>query len=129
MIQRPWMPDGGKDLSAVWTKRGGKNRQATENRGIAKPNAMMFYHIPIEETYSTADVDVKSGKPLNIGQEMDKKGNPKKNGGMFENGLMKAHENELGGREVKIVANGHCHGTPNCLSTSYIVAYGLSYLQ
>jgi hypothetical protein len=112
MIQHPWKPDGGKDLSAVWTKRGGKTRQATENRTLAKPNALMFYHIPIEETYSTPDVDVKSGKPLNVGEEMDPKGNPTKNGGMFENGLMKAHENELGGREVKVVANGHCHGAP-----------------
>lgn len=129
MIQRPWKPDGGKDLSAVWTKRGGRNRQASENRTIAKPNAVMFYHIPIEETYSTPDVDVKSGKPLDIGEQMDQKGTPKKNGGLFDNGLMKAHENELGGREVKIVANGHCHSTPISLSTSYVVAYGLSYLQ
>ena len=73
----------------------------------------MFYHIPIEETYSTPDVDVMSGKPLDIGEQMDKKGNPKTNGAMFENGLMKAHENELGGREVKVVANGHCHCTSN----------------
>jgi len=74
---------------------------------------MIFYHIPIEETYSTPDVDVMSGKPLDIGEQMDKKGNPKTNGAMFENGLMKAHENELGGREVKVVANGHCHCTSN----------------
>ena len=122
MIQRPWTPDGGKDLSAVWTKRGGKNRQATEKGTIAKPNAMMFYHIPIEETYSTADVDVKSGKQLDVGEQMDEKASPKTNGGMFENGLMKAHENELGGREVKVVANGHCHCTPTNLFASYTAA-------
>lgn len=116
MVQRPWKPDGGKDLSAVWAKRGGKNRQATEKRTIAKPNAMMFYHIPIEETYSTPDIDAVSGKPLDIGVQMGGKGSPKTNGGMFEKGLMMAHENELGGREVKVVANGHCHSTPSYLS-------------
>ena len=82
----------------------------------------MFYHIPIEETYSTADVDVKSGKQLDVGEQMDEEASPKTNGGMFENGLMKAHENELGGREVKVVANGHCHCTPTNLSASYAAA-------
>jgi hypothetical protein len=127
MIQRPWKPDGGKDLSGIWTKRGRKNRQATEKRTIAKPNGMMFYHIPIEETYSTPDVDVKSGKPLDVGEQMEKKEYPKTNGRMFEDGLMKAHENELGGREVKVVANGHCHGMLTYLPAPYAVAYGPSY--
>lgn len=45
------------------------------------------------------------------GQE--KPGNAKKNGGMFEKGILKAmesdHRSNGNALEVKAVANGHCH--------------------
>lgn len=61
------------------------------------------------ETYSEADIDALSNKPLNEGDQLDPHGSPKKNEGFFEKALLKAPENEMGGREVKVVANGHCH--------------------
>ena len=62
-----------------------------------------------QETYSTADIDIASNKPLDIGEQLDAQGSPKKNEGFFEKALLGAKENELGGREVKVVANGHSH--------------------
>lgn len=62
-----------------------------------------------QETYSSPDIDAASNRPLDIGEQLDPQGSPKKNEGFFENGLLKATENELGGREVKVVANGHSH--------------------
>ncbi|KAG8792115.1 hypothetical protein FRC17_008645 [Serendipita sp. 399] len=114
MYERPWKPDTGKDLGDAWKRANqGKKRQTTQ-RSLVKPNALMFYHIPIQETYSTPDIDPLSNKKLEIGEQLDDKGTPKKNDGFFEKGLLKAVENELGGREVKIVANGHNHLTNSC---------------
>lgn len=47
MHERPWSPDGGRDIGDAW-KRAEKNkkRQAAE-RTLVKPNALMFYHIPM----------------------------------------------------------------------------------
>jgi hypothetical protein len=61
------------------------------------------------ETYSTPDIDFLSNKKLDVGEQLDPPGNPKKNEGFFEKALMKATENDMGGREVKVVANGHSH--------------------
>lgn len=72
-------------------------------------NSMANNFINRQETYSSADVDVTSGKGLNVGEQLDGQGSPKKSDGFFEKALMKATENELGGREVKVVANGHSH--------------------
>ena len=53
---------------------------------------------------------------------MDEDGAAKKNGGVFENGLLKAYESEhvAGGslREVKVVANGHSHSTSSAVQLS-----------
>lgn len=47
MHQRPWSPDGGRDLGHSWKRaEQNKNRQA-EERTLVKPNALMFYHIPM----------------------------------------------------------------------------------
>lgn len=47
MHERPWHPDGGRDLGSAWRRASqGKTRQAVE-RSLAKPNAVMFYHIPM----------------------------------------------------------------------------------
>ena len=47
MHERPWHPDGGRDLGHIWRRVAkGKKRQAVE-RTLTKPNAIMFYHIPM----------------------------------------------------------------------------------
>ena len=61
------------------------------------------------------DTDSRTGLPLDIGiNDLEGPGSAKKGDGMFENGLLKALESEhrAGGvvPEVKVVANGHCHG-------------------
>jgi hypothetical protein len=56
-----------------------------------------------------------TGKPLDAGTTgLEPAGNAKKNGGFFAKGIMKAMENsdvENHVREVKVMGNGHCHGT------------------
>ena len=69
-----------------------------------------------QESYTDADVDSRTGRQLDVGiHNLERSGASKTNGGLFENGLLKAMEtdNFAGGyaREVKVVANGHCHGT------------------
>lgn len=44
-IERPFRPDTGKDLGSVWKRQ---DDQITPGmRRLAKPNAMMFFHIPL----------------------------------------------------------------------------------
>lgn len=61
------------------------------------------------ETYNPPDVDPVSMERLDVGEQLDPPGNPKKNKGFFEKGLLQAFEDDFGGREVKVVANGHSH--------------------
>ncbi|CAG7851579.1 SubName: Full=Related to DCR2-dosage-dependent cell cycle regulator {ECO:0000313/EMBL:CCA72678.1} [Serendipita indica DSM 11827] len=112
-LERPWHPDGGRDLGHSWRRSTQGKRRQEEQRKLLKPNAMMFYHIPIPETYSTADIDYSSNQALEIGTPAGK-GSPKKNDGFFEKALLNATESEQGGREVKVVANGHVHIADNC---------------
>ncbi|KAG9018004.1 hypothetical protein FRB90_012672 [Tulasnella sp. 427] len=108
-IERPFTPDGAKDLGTVW-----KARQAAKR--LAKPNAMMFFHIPLPESFYPADVS-DSGETLLYGQQLDDGGAPKKNSGFFEKGLLKGKESDDPANtkhEVKVVANGHCHITDFC---------------
>ncbi|KAG8919269.1 hypothetical protein FRC01_001369, partial [Tulasnella sp. 417] len=70
-IERPFTPDGANDLGTVWKPRQGDKR-------LAKPNALMFFHIPLPESYSPADVS-GSGETLFYGQQLDENGGPKKN--------------------------------------------------
>jgi len=117
-IERPFTPDGTKDLASVW-KRQGVDQVTPDTKRIAKPNAMAFFHIPLQESYSNADIDPSTGKPLDVGvSDLERKGSAKGNAGFFEKGLMTALESNhrSGGvqREVKVVANGHCHITENC---------------
>ncbi|KAI0342973.1 Metallo-dependent phosphatase [Trametopsis cervina] len=114
-IERPFVPDGNKDLGGVWKRQG----QVTPQQRLAKPNALMFFHIPLEETYSAADKDPLTGKPLDVGDSgLEESGNAKKQDGFFNKALLTALESghRAGGtaREVKVVANGHCHLTENC---------------
>lgn len=154
-IERPFTPDGADDLGKVWRKKDGlatlaslvksmhKRRLGsdravsgagdTDNKILAKPNAIMFFHIPIEESYGPVDEDEVTGQSLDIGEQLpgDGPGNSKTNGGMYQNGLKKAmeipmsmsEEAEAEGfaqrTEVKIVGHGHSH------SESTTIEYGV----
>ena len=45
-IERPFTPDGTKDLSDIW-KRQGVDQITPNTRRLAKPNAIMFFHMPL----------------------------------------------------------------------------------
>jgi hypothetical protein len=91
----------------------------------------MFFHIPLyenilfclllltisisPESYSKADTDSRTGKPLDIGiYGQEKPGNAKGSDGFFEKGILKAPESDHTAKgnalEVKVISNGHCHG-------------------
>ncbi|KAI0028898.1 Metallo-dependent phosphatase [Vararia minispora EC-137] len=117
-IERPFTPDGVKDFGDIW-RRQGEGQVAPSSVKLAKPNAMMFFHIPLPEAYGPADFDPRSGRALDQGVSgLEGKGSAKKNDGMLEKGLLRALESDHRGSrappEVKIVANGHCHITENC---------------
>ncbi|GJJ11195.1 hypothetical protein Clacol_005427 [Clathrus columnatus] len=130
-IIRPFKPDTSKDLGKVWKRQAAL--PSDEEERLAKPNALMFFHIPIPEVmpardnqsvsltpilfqaYNDADVDPVTGKTLNVGQQLDGKGSPKKNVGFFDKAVLSAPESEDGvGREVKVIGNGHSHVSENC---------------
>ncbi|KZS94402.1 Metallo-dependent phosphatase [Sistotremastrum niveocremeum HHB9708] len=114
-ILRPFQPDQGRDLGGVWTKRQGAPPAEDEAQRLAKPNGMMFFHIPIPESYLSPDIDPITNKPLDVGSDYDEDGSAKKNGGFFEKALMQAMESDDSQiPEVKIVGNGHSHVTDNC---------------
>ncbi|KXN86602.1 putative inactive purple acid phosphatase 29 [Leucoagaricus sp. SymC.cos] len=118
-IERPFHPDTAKDLGHNFQARQGEDQLTPSNRRLAKPNALMFFHIPLPESYSKADIDPQSKKPLDVGiSGQEDPGNAKKNGGMFEKGILKAtesaHKANGNALEVKAIANGHCHITENC---------------
>jgi hypothetical protein len=77
------------------------------------------------ESYSKADIDPPTGKPLDVGiSGLEGKGSAKGNDGFFEKGLMNALESNHRARginrEVKVIANGHQHGTSVLHITVYI---------
>ncbi|KIJ55458.1 hypothetical protein M422DRAFT_151719 [Sphaerobolus stellatus SS14] len=111
-IERPFTPDGTKDLGHIFKKQG---IVSSDGKRLAKPNALMFFHMPMQEAYSPADVDPVSFKELDVGQQLEGPGSAKKNAGFFEKALLGAAETDDGrGREVKVVGNGHCHISENC---------------
>jgi len=117
-IERPFSLDTAKDLGGLW-ERQSPDQLTPDTRKLAKPNAMMFFHIPLQESYSQADMDTRTGARLDVGlHNLEPKGSAKKNEGFFEKGLLKAMESDhlAGGnaREVKVIGNGHCHITENC---------------
>ncbi|OJA13538.1 hypothetical protein AZE42_07319 [Rhizopogon vesiculosus] len=117
LIERPFTPDTGKDFSSIWKRQSDQITPTT--RKLAKPNAMMFFHIPLQESYGIADRDTRTGQLLDIGLHgLEGPGSAKKSDGMFDKGLQQALENGhvTGGGipEVKVVANGHCHITEDC---------------
>lgn len=117
-IERPFNPDDTKDLGGIW-KRQSADQILPNTKTLAKPNALMFFHIPLQEAYSAADKDPKTSKLLDVGiSGQEAQGSAKKNDGFFENGVLKAlespHVNKSPKPEVKVIANGHCHVTENC---------------
>ena len=86
---------------------------------MAKPNAMMWFHIPLPEAYDTPDTD--SNGELQVGTHDDGKGASKTNSGFFYNGIKEAFEAIPGGdgmelpvSEVKVLGHGHTHNTDMC---------------
>ncbi|TDL23728.1 Metallo-dependent phosphatase [Rickenella mellea] len=117
-IERPFTPDGTKDLSDIW-KRQSAGQVTPALKKLAKPNALMFFHIPLPESYTKADVDPVTGKPLDVGiHNLEASAAAKQNAGFFHKGILQAmetdHTSGRNVREVKVVANGHCHVTENC---------------
>jgi len=125
-IKRPFSPDTGKDFGSIWKKKRQAGTQITPERSkLAKPNALMFFHIPLQESYKPADLDPTTHKPLDVGiHGLEASGAAEKSDGFFEKGLSKAIESDhiaIGNlTEVKVVANGHCHVTENCRRVSGI---------
>lgn len=116
-IERPFTPDSGKDFGNMWAKR--QDQLVPDIKRLAKPNALMFFHIPLPESYSKADTDPRTGKPLDVGiHGQESPGNAKKNDGFFEKAILKAPESDHTAKgnalEVKVIGNGHCHVTENC---------------
>ncbi|KAI9064007.1 Metallo-dependent phosphatase [Trametes sanguinea] len=117
-IERPFHPDGAKDMGDIW-KRQAADQVIPGSRRLAKPNALMFFHIPLAESYSAPDIDSKTGRALDRGiSDLEEPGAAKRQAGFFHKGLLQASESDhlAGGHipEVKVVANGHCHLTENC---------------
>ncbi|KAF6761672.1 phosphatase DCR2 [Ephemerocybe angulata] len=118
-IQRPFSPDTGKDMGDIWKRQDISDQITPTTSKLAKPNAMMFFHMPLPETYNKADTDPRTGKSLDVGiSGQETAGNAKKNDGFFEKGILKALESDHTSHEdipeVKVIGNGHCHLTENC---------------
>jgi hypothetical protein len=81
------------------------------------------------ESYSKADVNPSTGKPLDVGiTGLEAAGNAKKSDGFFAKGVMKAMESSNvanHAREVKVIGNGHCHGVAFFCLFSTPVIYSL----
>ncbi|PPQ90772.1 hypothetical protein CVT25_010161 [Psilocybe cyanescens] len=116
-IERPFRPDTGKDIGSVWERQ--DDQVIPGIRRLAKPNALMFFHIPLPETYLKADMNPSTGRALDVGiSGQEPPGNAKNNDGFFEKGILKAmesdHVSNRNAHEVKAIGNGHCHITENC---------------
>ncbi|KAK7466365.1 Phosphatase dcr2 [Stygiomarasmius scandens] len=120
-IERPFTPDGAKDLSGLWTRQ--SDQMTPQTRKLGKPNAMMFFHIPLQEAYANPDIDPATKRPYDIGLKGNERpGAAKGNDGFYDKAVLAAMESDhvtqsaQGGqpREVKVIANGHCHITENC---------------
>ncbi|KAL1413278.1 Phosphatase dcr2 [Vanrija albida] len=116
-IERPFRPNGAEDIGKVWTAK----RRLARQTMLARPNAMMFFHIPLPEAYLAADrTDDKfypSGE-LDLGSQLDREGASNRNGGFFGQGIKHSFEIEEGGEsavtQVKVLSHGHCHMTDRC---------------
>ncbi|WVQ69479.1 uncharacterized protein L199_007698 [Kwoniella botswanensis] len=140
-ISRPFQPDGGWDLGDIWPSKRSTSkpsritRQDEENdndKTLAKPNAMMWFHIPLPEAYMDADhpdfLSEDRMESLDVGVNMDGQGNSKHNSGFFYNAIKVTYEyddeeeGQTGRRksEVKVLSHGHNHNTDRCRRTDGI---------
>lgn len=132
-IERPFHPDGGTDLDPTWSSRKRRlEKQHKRQSGVtlAKPNAIMFFHIPLPEAYLAADIteDTAYAGTLDLGVQEDREGASGHNGGFFSNAVQQALEQSgsrdgdlLGAKsvtEVKVISHGHCHNTDRCRRVS-----------
>ncbi|KAJ1306702.1 hypothetical protein OPQ81_007694 [Rhizoctonia solani] len=129
-IERPFTPGGTRDLGKVWIRRDGKRRLDIEERQattggntggkkLAKPNAMMFFHIPLKISVVAADTNPETSQTLDVGTAEEYGGSPK-DAGFFSKAILAApevsstSETKGAGTEVKVIANGHVHTADNC---------------
>ncbi|KPV78488.1 uncharacterized protein RHOBADRAFT_33185 [Rhodotorula graminis WP1] len=97
----------------------GEGAASSDDEYAAKPNAMVFFHIPLRTAYD-ADIDVApSGKRLRIGQRLEGDGASKTDSRFFEQailaqGELPASAPTTGRPEVKVLAHGHCHISSDC---------------
>ncbi|KAH7335387.1 Metallo-dependent phosphatase [Rhizoctonia solani] len=130
-IERPFTQDGTRDLGKIWKRRDGKRRLDLEERQattggntpggkkLAKPNAMMFFHIPLKMSTEPADTNPETSQTLDVGSAKEYGGSPK-DAGFFKNAILAAPEvpstteTKGTGTEVKVIANGHVHTADNC---------------
>ncbi|KAF9478252.1 phosphatase DCR2 [Pholiota conissans] len=115
-IERPFRPDDGKDLGDVWARQ---DQITPMTRKLAKPNALMFFHMPLPESYAKPDVNPLTGKLLDVGiSGLEPPGHAKNSDGFFDKGVLMASESVHAANgnvhEVKVIGNGHCHVTENC---------------
>ncbi|OXG80415.1 hypothetical protein C345_05305 [Cryptococcus neoformans A2-102-5] len=119
-IERPFKPDGAEDLSGIWSRRSQASRLPRDgSQTLAKPNAMMWFHIPLPEAYNDPDQSLMG--ELNVGVQMDIVGSSKHNSGFFYNAIKTTYDSEetegyfnKKTAEVKVLNHGHCHNTDRC---------------
>lgn len=85
---------------------------------------MMWFHIPLAESYNDADTAGFDGEPLDVGSMFDWPGNSPHNSGFFYNAVKASFETQpdgdeeeagsIGTVEVKVLGHGHSHNTDRC---------------
>lgn len=124
-IERPFHPDGTEDLGKIWARASTPSRLARqESKTLAKPNAIMWFHIPLPEAYDDPDKSAYTDEILRVGSYDDGKGASKHNSGFFYNGIKEAFEADVTDvtsdmfnspiSEVKVLGHGHTHNTDMC---------------
>jgi hypothetical protein len=129
LIERPFTPDGAEDLGDIWRRsRLVPSRlpaTARDEKRLAKPNAIMWFHIPLPEAYNPADTAGFDGEDLDVGSAFDREGSSKHNSGFFYNAIKQAFDSEVTVEEegwfgekrtteVKVLSHGHSHNTDRC---------------
>ena len=110
-IERPFTPDKTRDLSTVW-KRQGVDQITPDTRRLAKPKALMFFHMPLY-VFSLVHI-YRSDVVWNIvasARKVIPRPIPILRRESLMNALESSHLARGVYREVKVVANGHSHGT------------------
>jgi hypothetical protein len=82
---------------------------------------MMWFHIPLQEAYATADK--VADKDLDVGSQLEGQSTSNDNSGLFANGILKGLElagdpDATATTEIKVLSHGHCHNTDRCRRVS-----------